>query len=242
MVRAGGVHEVQLKKVELEQGWMWYPQAWRLFVAAPGPWVLITLVLLLVSLVLGLIPVLGGFALNLITPGLVAGTMLAARAAEAGEPVSVPQLFAGLGDPQRRGPLLVLGALLMGAWLVLALVLVAVAGTAALTGTMMMGGEHQAPGAAGLLATLLVLALGIGLSLAFVYAPALVMLDDTRPLAALRASLDASLANLLPLLVAGLIYLPLALIASLPLLLGWLVLTPVTFGLVYRSYRAIFHS
>ena len=47
-------------------------------------------------------------------------------------------------------------------------------------------------------------------------------------------------ANWAPFLVFGLIYIVLALLATIPLMLGWLVLLPLTFASGYVAYREVF--
>jgi uncharacterized membrane protein len=50
----------------------------------------------------------------------------------------------------------------------------------------------------------------------------------------------ATLVNLLPLLVYSLMVLPFALLATLPYMLGWLVLLPVLITVQYAIYRDMF--
>jgi uncharacterized membrane protein len=50
------------------------------------------------------------------------------------------------------------------------------------------------------------------------------------------------LKNILPFLVYGILYLIFAFVASIPLLLGWLVLGPVLIASVYFSYTDIYLS
>jgi uncharacterized membrane protein len=87
---------------------------------------------------------------------------------------------------------------------------------------------------------LLALIVGTLVGMAFWFAPALVALDGVEPVAALKASFEASLANIGPFLVYGLIYIALAIVASIPLGLGWLVLGPMMAGSCYASWRRIF--
>jgi len=56
----------------------------------------------------------------------------------------------------------------------------------------------------------------------------------------MKQSFQASLRNVIPFLVYGIIVLCLAVVASIPLFLGWLVLIPTMIGSVYYSYRDIF--
>jgi uncharacterized membrane protein len=57
---------------------------------------------------------------------------------------------------------------------------------------------------------------------------------------AMKASFVGCLKNVLPFLFYGVIALVASAIASVPLLLGWLVLGPVLFISVYTGYRDIY--
>jgi uncharacterized membrane protein len=60
------------------------------------------------------------------------------------------------------------------------------------------------------------------------------------PVEAMKASFRGCLRNWLPFLVYGVIAFILALLATLPAGLGWLVLLPVLTGSVYAGYKDIF--
>ncbi|HEY8887312.1 MAG TPA: hypothetical protein VIM35_02405, partial [Gallionella sp.] len=53
-------------------------------------------------------------------------------------------------------------------------------------------------------------------------------------------SLRAFLYNALPMLLYGITFMMLAILASLPMMLGWLVLLPLVFTTLYASYSDIF--
>jgi uncharacterized membrane protein len=72
------------------------------------------------------------------------------------------------------------------------------------------------------------------------YAAPLVLFAGVPPVHSLKLSLKACLGNWLPLLVFGLILIPLTILASLPLMLGWLFLIPIVMIAIYASYRDIF--
>jgi len=91
-----------------------------------------------------------------------------------------------------------------------------------------------------LLSLLVVLTVQLLVTMALFYATPLVMLKGARPGEAIRASFNGCLANVLPLFVFSLIYLALAILASLPLLMGWIVLLPATVGMVYCSFKDLF--
>jgi uncharacterized membrane protein len=83
-------------------------------------------------------------------------------------------------------------------------------------------------------------ALFVPLVMAFWFAPALVVLHDVPAFPAMRMSFLACLKNFLPFLLYGIVLTVLAVIATLPLLLGWLVLSPVMWASMYASYRDMF--
>ena len=72
------------------------------------------------------------------------------------------------------------------------------------------------------------------------FAPALVVFHEFGPLAAMKQSFSGCLRNIPAFLVYGLIGMLLAILASIPAMLGWLVLGPVFTGSLYASYRDIF--
>ena len=67
-----------------------------------------------------------------------------------------------------------------------------------------------------------------------------VVLNGEQPVAALRKSFAASWQNLGAFLLYGLIYIGLAIVATIPMGLGWLVLGPMLVGSCYAGWRTIF--
>jgi uncharacterized membrane protein len=90
------------------------------------------------------------------------------------------------------------------------------------------------------LVPLLILALSIPIYMAVWYASPLVVLNDLGVGDAMKASFVASLKNILPALVFGVCFFVLAILATIPLALGWLVLGPVLLASIYTGYRDIF--
>jgi uncharacterized membrane protein len=93
-----------------------------------------------------------------------------------------------------------------------------------------------------LLAVLVIMALSIPLAMAMLFATPLIVLTDAPLGAALKASFGACLKNILAFLVWSVAILILAILASIPLLLGWLLLGPVMMVSLYMAYRDIFHD
>jgi uncharacterized membrane protein len=237
---------MQPQAVDASQGLAWVGCGWQLFRDEWATWLGITLVYLLLAVALGLIPVLGPLLFALVTPALFAGVMYAAEKQSRGERPGVGHLFQGLQDPDRRGPLLVLGLLLLAAQVVLSLFALAliggalVASGAPLSEEALSQGMAIDPTALGLGGALVFLTAQIVVLMAFYFAAPLVMLEGVRPAESIRGSFRACLGNLLPLTVFGLAVLVLAVIAVIPVGLGLLVLFPVAVAAVYCSYVDIY--
>jgi uncharacterized membrane protein len=93
-----------------------------------------------------------------------------------------------------------------------------------------------------MLGALLFLALSLPLIMAVWFAPALVVLRGAEPWTAMKLSFSGCLKNVVPFLVYGLIAILLAIVASVPVMLGWFVLLPVAIASIYTSYCDIFED
>ncbi len=229
-------------------GTAWWSEGWRLFTASPGMWIAITVLYVIIMAMLSFIPVLGSLATTLLAPVFAGGVLSGCRAQDRGGELRIEHLFGGFSD--RLGPLMIVGLLyLIGTLAIVVVVgtlLFAVVGVTGI-GTLLTGDPLQAGVAAlaalgigALFAVLLGLLLGIPLMMAFWFAPALVALRNDEPLAAAKASFNACLRNMMPMLVYSLLGLVFAIVASIPLGLGWLVLAPVFAASIYASYKDIF--
>lgn len=214
----------------------WYRRGWTGFRAQPGPWIGLTVALAVVCLV-GLLLPLGQLLLVLAAPALGAGLLHAAREAERDRAVTIGHLAAGLTDAASRGPLLLLGGLLV---LVTAVLL-----GLFLTAAQTLGVDPGRPATVGPLPVaglvgLALLAAAAAAAMAAFFAVPLVHFGRAGLGSALRASFLACLAHLRPLLAYGLSFGLLGLLASLPYGLGWLVLGPVGAGAWLACFEAVF--
>jgi uncharacterized membrane protein len=233
---------VQPRSVDAGRGISWWADAWALFMKNPGMWIVLALVFIVIFIVLSVIPLLGSIAASLLTPVFVGGWMLAARKVEGGGKLEVSDLFAGFQD--KLTPLLVIGALLLAASLVIFFTIGAL-GFGAVMGMVVGGSQHSAGGmmaalGAGFMALMAGLVLGTLVAMAFWFAPALVVFRDLAPVDAVKASFAANLKNVVAFLVFGVVYLAAAMVASIPFGLGWIVLIPVSLLAVYVSSKDIF--
>jgi uncharacterized membrane protein len=227
-------------------GWDWIAAGWQLFMKQPMMWIGFFIVFILIFTVSGLIPVAGGIATVIFSPVMTAGLMIACRKLEEGEDLKLDYMFAGFRG-NKFGPLVIVGALYLAGTFAIVIAVALVfglgLGAGALTGLFKGGGGAEVGLYVGLaiaLFVLLVLALFLPLVMALWYAPPLVVFHDREPAAALKESFSGCLRNIIPFLVYSVIGLVLMLLATLPLMLGWLVLGPVIMGSYYASYRGIF--
>lgn len=230
------------RTVDTARGTGWWTDGWALFTKSAGMWIVFSLILLIIYLVLAAIPLLGSLAGSLLAPVFVGGWLIAARKLESGGTLELNDLFAGFKD--KLTPLLVLGALVLAAMLLISVVagvlgLGAYAGMGLGTGYSGAGGIMAAAGA-GMLALLVGLVLGFVVSMAVWFAPALVVFRNVPPIDALKASVAATLKNIVPFLIYGLVFIVASIVASIPFGLGWLVLLPVLMLTIYVSYKDVF--
>jgi uncharacterized membrane protein len=236
------------RTVDVGRGVAWLGEGWRLFIPAVGPWILIVIVAIVLNIVLVFIPVLGSISSHLLFPILMGGLMLGCRAIDRGEPLTVAHLFAGFGP--KAGSLLIVGLIYIAATIAILFLVVAVIiaffGVAVLS-DLWSGRDSLSDGAAlagialvALVGLLLFLLLYFPLVMAVWFAPALVVLQGAEPWDAMKLSFIGSVRNILPLLIYSVVWTILAIVASIPLLLGWLVFGPVTVASIYASYCDIF--
>jgi uncharacterized membrane protein len=232
------------RTVDSGRGVAWWSESWMLFLKNPGMWLVFGLIALVGFIVLNFVPIIGGLAAAVLAQVLVGAWVLCARKLDSGESIDVNDLLDVFKDKEKLTPLLVLGVLAAVGSLVIGIA-VAVLGGGALFGLVAGAGVRSTGGmmagaALGMLAVLIGLAMGFVLGMALWFAAALVAFQGLTPVDALKASWSASLANIIPFLVYGLIWIVGAVIASLPFMLGWLLLAPLTMLGIYVSYKDIF--
>lgn len=243
----------QAIKVPAGRGVGWIADGWRTFVASPGMWIVLTLVWILLNMALMALPLVGQLVAWFVAPTLAGGLLIAADDARAGRELDLACLFRPLTDSVTRNPILILGGIYLGAnlgALVLGIVILVAAAGAALVrhhgGTLPVDPAQIDPavlfamGGVALLIALLVFTLILLITLLFFFAIPLVTFERAEPGRAIATGLRGLLRNWAPLTMMGLLYIPLSLLATVPLGLGWLILVPMTFGMWYASYRDVF--
>lgn len=217
----------------------WLKQGWALFVANPGLWIGLTIVLLVILFGLQIVPLIGTLAAHLLMPVLGAGVLLVCKKIDDGGSPQIDDLLAGF--KQNTGPLVMVGVLYMAAMLVIVLIAVVIGGGSLAGGLLSAQPAGLGMIFGGLMLSMLVsLALSVPVFMAVWFAPALVFFNNMQPVEALKASFDACMKNVLAFFVYGLIVMVLMFFAALPVFLGFLVLVPVIAGSVYAAYRDVF--
>jgi hypothetical protein len=240
------VQSPAFKRVSAGRGVEWWSTAWRLLFqkGAAGVWIGMLLIAIIIGALLHLVPLLGSIASQIAWFIFAGGLMLAARKTEEGSVPAVGELFAGFGPPLSS---LVIAAVLLMVSMLLVFGALAMAGVGALLGAMFGGASGNVGVLAGLGATSLILLLAallllVPIGMAAWLAPALIVFRQMPPVEALKASLAACWANLGALTVYGLLWIGFAIIASVPLMLGWLVLAPLMVLSTYAAYRDLFEQ
>jgi hypothetical protein len=257
------------RRLSAGHGWQWIRCGMEHLKRAPGQWIAAVALLISITLLLVLIPLIGGVASALVSPILLGGLMSGAHRQRGGEPFRALAVLEGFSGHGRT--LAAVGGLYLLGSLLVSILLVGVLGL--LFGDLMLdsGGSTvtdaealaQQLGPSILLALLLAVALSSPLLMAYWLAPALVVLKGLRAWEAMKLSFRASLKNLLPLTVYGLgalllgflVLLPMALIAGLlsgvaggalaflsvvAPLAAMLLISPILIGSMYCAYRDIF--
>lgn len=233
------------RRLTSERGLGWITDGWKLFTQAPGEWLLITLVSLGVLLVTGMVPLLGSLASPFVSVLVAGGFFRVAHAQQNGTKPAVGAIFDILSDARVK-PLLITTllyvALCFAAVLLVGMVFGLGGGAMALIGGA-LGGEDAAlagAGGAALMGILVLLLLITPVLAMYWFAVPLVLFREIEPWEAMKASLAAVLANMLPLLVYGVVTALLGMLALIPLGLGLLVFTPVLLISWLLSYQEMF--
>lgn len=231
------------KQFAAAQGWAWIKQGYALFMKAPVLWVVLFVIAAIALIALSNVPVVGEPLVSLLMPVVLAGVMSGARDLQKGEELELMHLFSGFH--KHMAQLVTLGGIsLVAQFLIFGVMLMVGGGTLV---SILMSSEpitdpavvNEALAGAGFAATLGMFLFSI-LMMAMQYAPMLVFFNDVAPVAAMKLSLRAFLNNIGAMTVYSATLIALAILASLPMMLGWLVLLPVVFASLYASFDEIF--
>lgn len=223
-------------------GTQWISDGFKHFSQDIGTWILICIIGFAIMMVVSFIPVISQLA-QLTAAVWTGGLMLGCFAQDRGESLTINHLFAGFSN--KFGPLLavsVIVVLLSVAALIVAGLFVAL--SLGLSAVFENPEQLFSAGSAitVLLGVLILLALLMPIIALGWFAPPLIVLNDVPVFQAMGMSFQACFKNFVPFLLYGLILLVLFLVAAIPLGLGLLVVMPMFYGSLYRSYKDIFIS
>ncbi|HZM37000.1 MAG TPA: BPSS1780 family membrane protein [Burkholderiales bacterium] len=225
------------RSVAAKRGGSWIGDAWGLFRRAAGVWIAIIIVLTVIFLVAAFIPLIGMLATMIFFPVFAGGLMIGCREVEEDRLLEFSHLFAGFR--QHFGTLAKVGALYLGGSIIVTLLVALLAGPGMFA--LFGGAETQPEDVATMgMAFLLILALSLPLAMAVWFAAPLVVFHQHSAFDAMKGSFTGCLRNVLPFSVYGIVMLVLALVATVPIMLGWLVLGPVLAASVYTAYTDIY--
>ncbi|MDO8291594.1 MAG: BPSS1780 family membrane protein [Gallionella sp.] len=231
------------QRLQSRQGWEWIKQGFALFKKAPLLWIVLLMICLAAAVGLSNVPVLGEPLLSLLMPVILIGLMTGCRSLKHNEELELAHLFSGF--QRQTTQLITLGGIaLVGQYLIFGLM--KMVGGAELVDILMSNQPDadpellmQAVTGAGF-AVLLGMVLFSVLMMAMQFAPMLVFFNNIAPQQAMKLSLRAFLNNIGPMMVYVTTFMFLAILASIPMMLGWLVLLPLVFTSLYACYCDIF--
>jgi hypothetical protein len=233
--------------VEAGRGIEWLKGAIQIAMGNPG----VFLVMALIMAIIAIVPVLGAIALLVFGPALLGGFVWAIREHDQGRTAEIGQLFTAFQQPGKLGPMVMLCLPAVAFGVIMMVVLFLTMG-AAIIGAATGGGDGGVGAAAAVggavIAGLVGLVLGIGLYLVMIFSIPRVMFDGIDPIAAMKESFAAALANI----VAIIVYCVVTFIGMfvLALLIGWIPLvgavaiTLIAYclaaGVIYLAYKDVF--
>src|SRR5260221_1570145 len=172
------------KSVPASRGWNWLADGWTLFKAAPGLWIGMIVVFLVLYLAAMLVPFIGPVAQYLLMPVFFGGIAAGCRAIDDGSGLQFNHLFVGFQS--KFGTLVAIGPLYLAGFVAVLLVVMVITGATvfALMAGGGLGNDAGVTGAAAmtlLLAALLAVALSVPPMLAGSVAPAPAPFHPPRP-------------------------------------------------------------
>ncbi|MCU7906048.1 MAG: hypothetical protein KZQ76_09415 [Candidatus Thiodiazotropha sp. (ex Epidulcina cf. delphinae)] len=233
------------RRVPAGHGLAWIAKGWWHFKQAPLAWIAALVIWAVLAFIVSMVPLLGFIAANILTPVLVAGLMVGCHAQDQGENFSVNHLFAGFSNNAGQ-------SILLGLFYFLLMMLVGLSLMAFMFGAIgqtfsqettnpeMMATMSLSPAfITGLVVGTL---LFLPVIMAYLFAPALVALEELSAWEAMKLSFMGCMKNIMPLTVYSLVSVGLVIVGSIPFGLGLLVVSPILTGAVYSAYRDIYYG
>jgi uncharacterized membrane protein len=224
-------------------GASWVADAWRMFIGQPFAWLALVAAWVLFTLVLSMVPWIGGPIANILQPALFAGMILAARDQDLGKPIQLPHLFAGFQTSGRS--LVQFGCIVL---LARTTVLIVFSLLGINEGFKDVDTPEELIKAIKdivdnklilLIAMLCVLALIEGL---FWFAPAVIAHQPMSAKDAIKWSFYAFVANAVPMTLFGVLLMSMLFVALLPMGIGLFIYGPLYVICFYTSFKSAFQA
>lgn len=228
------VHEP--RSLPASDGWRWLADGFTYFKLDPGTWIGIMIIGFIIMLVLNFIPFINMVA-GFTTYIWMGGLMLGCKAQYENQPLKIEHLFAGFTN--QLGNLLGVGIVSS----VLTMLIFYL--TMKDTGLALMSGSEVNPETLQLttdfaLSFAIAMALVLPIIMFVWFAPALIIINKLPLMTAMKMSFQGCIRNVLPFLVYGIVSMVLLFFAALPLGLGLLIVVPMIYASIFRSYHQIF--
>lgn len=231
------------KRLDAQHGWQWIKTGYALFMKAPLLWIVLLAICFVAAAGVSAVPIVGEPLVSLLMPVVIIGLMAGCYSLEQGEELELMHLFCGF--VRHTSHLITLGGIaLVGQYLIFGVMMIV--GGATLVGILMNSHTGIAPNViqqavAGAGAAVIIgIVLFSLLLMAMQFAPMLVYFRNIAPVAAMKLSLRAFGHNVGAMFVYGMSFMLLAILASMPMMLGWLILMPMVFTTLYASFCDIF--
>ncbi|MES9993025.1 MAG: BPSS1780 family membrane protein [Candidatus Thiodiazotropha sp.] len=231
--------------VSAGHGFAWIAKGWWHFKQAPISWIVVILLWVVLTLVVSMIPILGPLAVNILAPVMIAGLMIGCNEQDEGGDFAISHLFAGFSNNAGQ-------TMMVGVFYLLFFILLFIGMFAFMFGSFsdMAAAQADDPGAMAMMmfspsfiiGMLVVALLFVPVLMAYLFAPALVALDDMTAWEAMKASFKGCLKNILPLFLYSLVAFGLMIVGMIPFGLGLLIVSPIMISAIYAAYRDIYFN
>ena len=227
-----------IRQVPSIQAWSWVVRGFALFKSNPGMWIILFIIYLAIIVPISLIPVIGSMLSTMLAPVFSAGLMWGCKAVTLNQDLEINHLFAGF--KKNTAQLISVGGIYMAGLLLIAVTVVLALDKE--TVDLLMQGKtlSQEQSSATMLPVFLAMLFMFPLLMAYWFAPVLVGLNNLTAVAAMRVSFMASLRNIGPFLIYGVIFIVLLALAVIPFGLGLIVVVPLMMTSLYASYVDVF--
>jgi uncharacterized membrane protein len=181
--------------------------------------------------------------MNILNPVFIGGFMIACYKLTQNEEIAVSDLFAGF--KHKFGRLVAVGGIYL--LMILIVVIVFAALMFGIMGQQELAAVANSHNPALIFANFSILSLTLlgvivmmVISMAYLFAPVLVVMHDVTAIEAMKMSFNGCVRNIVPFLLYGLVAMVLGIIAMIPLGLGYLVLMPILTASIFAAYRQIY--